>query len=113
MRGRLSRQLLTCLARPRGQVRSLFSFSDSTRAPATVPLTKELYGLQRGPYAEVTGDDIQQLATLVDGRVETDKDDLLLHNTDWLRSLRGGWEPPTNRGRGGGGGVGARLAGNE
>ena len=90
MHGRVSRQLVTCLTGLRGQVRSLFSFSDSTRAPATVPLTKELFGLKRGPYAEVTSDDISQLAALVGGRVETDRDDLLLHNTDWLRSLRGG-----------------------
>ncbi|XP_043241872.1 D-2-hydroxyglutarate dehydrogenase, mitochondrial-like [Amphibalanus amphitrite] len=89
MRGGLTRQLLSCLARPRGQVRPLYSFSESTRAPATVPFTKELFGVKRGPYAEVTSDDIQQLAALVDGRVETDKDDLLMHNTDWLRSLRG------------------------
>ena len=95
MRGRLSRQLLGCLAPRRGPSRSLFSFSDSTRAPATVPLTKELFGLKRGPYAELTPEDLQQLASRVGGRVETDKDELLMHNTDWLRSLRGD-------GRGGG-----------
>ena len=109
MHGRVSRQLVTCLTGLRGQVRSLFSFSDSTRAPATVPLTKELFGLQRGPYAEVTSDDISQLAALVGGRVETDRDDLLLHNTDWLRSLRGASRQRNRNLTANGNGTGARL----
>jgi len=72
-----------------GQHRQLFSFSDSTKAPASVPLTRDLFDLKRGPFAEVTDADIEQLSALVSGGVETDRDDLLLHNTDWLRSLRG------------------------
>ncbi|XP_037077390.1 D-2-hydroxyglutarate dehydrogenase, mitochondrial-like [Pollicipes pollicipes] len=94
MRASVCRQLLASVAGPRrptraALARSLFSFSDSTKAPASVPLTHELFGLKRADHAQVTADDIKRLAALVGGRVETDPQDLLQYNTDWLRSLRG------------------------
>lgn len=92
MRGPLSRRLLTSLTSgQRGHVRTLFKLGDAAKPPASVPLTRETFDLKRGPYAEATPDDLSALKDMVHGRMETDQDDLLEHNTDWLRTLRGQW----------------------
>jgi len=90
MQAPLTRRLLAAL-RPQHatQARTLFKLSDSGKPAASVPLTRETFGIQRGDFAEATPDDLSQLKQLVKGRMETDADDLLEHNTDWLRTLRG------------------------
>ena len=89
MRAPLTRCLLGSLRCQPGQARALFTLNDHARKPETVPLTKETFRLQRGDFAEATPDDLSKLKELVKGRIETDKDDLLRHNCDWMRTLRG------------------------
>ncbi|XP_043237977.1 D-2-hydroxyglutarate dehydrogenase, mitochondrial-like [Amphibalanus amphitrite] len=90
MRVPLTRCLLGSLRGQPGQARALFTLQDHSKKPSSVPLTKESFKqLRRGDFAEATPDDLSKLKELVKGRIETDKDDLLKHNCDWMRTLRG------------------------
>ena len=91
MRVPLTRCLLGSLRTQPAQARALFTLNDHAKKPSAVPLTKDSFAkLKRGDFAEATQDDLNKLKELVKGRVETDKDDLLRYNCDWMRTLRGG-----------------------
>ena len=90
MRVPLTRCLLGSLRTQPGQARTLFTLSDHSKKPETVPLTKDSFKeLRRGDFAEATPEDLSKLKELVKGRIETDKDDLLKYSCDWMRTLRG------------------------
>ena len=91
MRVPLTRCLLGSLRGQPSQARALFTLNDHAKKPEAVPLTRESFKqLRRGDFAEATPDDLSKLKEIVKGRIETDKDDLLKYNCDWMRTLRGG-----------------------
>lgn len=61
-----------------------------TTGSKQVELTSTRYpGLKRGQYSEVTDEDIRAFETFVPSRVVTNLDEILPHNVDWLRMVRG------------------------
>ncbi|CAB3989332.1 D-2-hydroxyglutarate dehydrogenase, mitochondrial [Paramuricea clavata] len=55
------------------------------------PLTSEQYpDLKRGPYSEVTNDDLAKFSSILDPhRVVQDPEEIAPRNMDWMKSLRG------------------------
>jgi FAD/FMN-containing dehydrogenase len=58
---------------------------------AEPPLTSEQYpDLKRGPYSEVTNDDLAKFTSILDPhRVVQDPEEIAPRNMDWLKTLRG------------------------
>ncbi|KAK6177589.1 hypothetical protein SNE40_015660 [Patella caerulea] len=62
-------------------------FSNKTKQ---IELTRNRYpDLKKGPYADLTGQDVDYFSNLLPGRVLTDASDLEGSNTDWLGTCRG------------------------
>lgn len=63
------------------QPRSLSTLTDLT--------TEKYPNLKRKDFSKVKEEDVSFFKRLLQGRVVTDEDELINHNTDWLRTVRG------------------------
>lgn len=57
---------------------------------SVVPLTKEIYEIQRGQYASLSDRHLQQFeAILGSDRAITEPSEVAPHNVDWFKTVRG------------------------